>query len=269
MEQITPFSLWRAFKSWVNTQQGGFTPPQSIFMEMANTASLQLWKKWTAQAEKSQEIKDNLLPFLVSKNIITTQSNSFYATFVPPQNYGRFATAKILLTKDNTTVPDIEIDKGKCCKGNKQNIKFVPESDKQDTAEDYYNNTREAAIEMIDNQKWSAMLEHLTKFPTFEKPKITQIDSKFKVAPREVSVVVLNYYTEPIDAVFGYTPVAGNVQTGSGGAIAFNPNTSVNFQWSKQVKPDLLEELKLVYIGYTRDGLFAQIANAQKTNAAP
>lgn len=267
MTRITPFQLWRAFKSWVNTQQGGFTPPQSIFMEMANTASLELWKKWTAQAEKSQEIKDYLLPFLVSKNIITTASNSFYATFDFPADYGRFATAKILLTKDNNTVPSQEVDKGKCCKGNKQNVKFVPIQQPELTPDDYFNNTIEAAIQIVDNQKWSGMLEHLTKFPTFQKPKMTQLNGKGKVAPRQVSVVVLDYYTEPINAVFGYTPVAGNVLTGSGGAITYNPATSVNFQWSKQVLPDLLNELKAIYFTYIRDGLGAQISNSQKKTA--
>lgn len=262
MTQITPYQLWLDFKTWVNTQQGGFMPPQSIFIRAANIASLELWKRWTKEAEKSQEIKDNLQPFLVSKNIITTQANSYYSTFLPPENYGRFATAKILLTKgEKKTVPDIQVDKGKCCKGTKINVTFKPESD---LAEDYYNNTIEADVTIIDNQKWSAVLKHLTKFPTFENPKMTQINKGFKIAPREVSVVVLNYYTEPIDAVFGYKPVVGNIQTGSGGAIVYDPLTSVKFQWGKQVKPDLLEELKKVYIGFTRSTEFQQISASQK-----
>lgn len=263
MTQITPFELWLDFKSWVNTQQGGFMPPQSVFIRAANIASMELWKKWTRMAEKSQEIKDNLFPFLVSKNIITTKSNSFYGTFEPPKNYGRYATAKILLTKKNETVPSIEIDKGKCCKGQKVNVKFVPITDGSEK-EDYFNNTTESDVDIVDNQKWSAMLKHLTKKPTFEKPKMTQLNGVFKVAPRDVSVVVLNYYIEPVDAVFGYKPNPGNVQTGSGGAIVYDKNTSVNFQWTKQAKPDLLEMLKEVYIGFTRDGQFQGINSAQK-----
>lgn len=265
MTQITPFELWQDFRTWVNTQQGGFMPPQSVFIRVANIASLELWKRWTREAEKSQEVKDYLLPFLISKNIITTQSNSFYSTFLPPPNYGRFATAKILLVKDNEdkkiTVPSKEVDGGKCCKGNKANVRLKIERELPDN---YYDKTVEASIQIVDNQKWSGMLEHLTKFPTFEKPKMTQINGIFKVAPQDVSVVVLNYYTEPEDAVFGYKPVAGNLQTGSGGAITYDPNTSKNFQWSKQVKPDLLEEIKKVYLLYTRDSLGTQISSAQK-----
>lgn len=263
MTTISPFELWQDFKAWVNTQQGGFMPPQSIFIRDANIASLELWKMWTRQAEKSQEIKDNLLPFLVSKNIITTQSNSFYATFVPPANYGRYATAKILLTDEDKTIPSIGIDKGKCCQGKKINVPFKPYTD-SNSKENYFDNTKESEIQIVDNQKWSAMLNHLTKFPTFEKPKMTQLNNGFKVAPREVSVVVLDYYTEPTDAVFGYKSVAGNVLTGSGGAIVYDPTTSKNFQWGRQVKPDLLKMLKDMYTIFTRDGQLAQINQSQK-----
>jgi len=261
MTRIDPFELWNDFRSWVNTQQGGFMPPQNIFMRVANVASLELWKEWTAIAEKSQEIKDNLFPFLVSKNIITTQSNSFYSIAVPPKNYGRFATAKILLTKENKCIPDQQVDGGKCQQGNLTNIKFKSDTE---LTEEYYNNTVEAEVQMVDNQKWSAMLQHLTKYPTFEKPKCTQINNVIKVAPRQVSVIVLDYYVEPIDAVFAYTPTPGNPQTGSGGSINYDAVNSVPFQWTKTVKSDLLEMIKKIYIQYTRDPLFAQISNSQK-----
>jgi hypothetical protein len=117
---------------------------------------------------------------------------------------------------------------------------------------------------LIDNQRWSAVLQHLRKKPTFEKPKMTEINGGFQIAPREVGVVVLNYYTEPKDAVFAYTQAPGNLQTGSGGAIVYDQNNSVPFQWSKNVKVDLLEAIKDTYIAFTRDGLFQQINSAQK-----
>lgn len=264
MTRIDPFDLWNDFKSWVNTQQGGFMPPQGVFTRVANVSSLELWKKLTGVAEKSQEIKDMLLPFLVSKNVLTQPANSYYTIAQPPVNYGRFATAKILLTKDKKTIPDPSVDNGKCCKGNIVNIQIKTDAE---LAQDYYDNTVEAEIQMVDNQKWSAMLQHKTKSPTFEKPKMTQVNGSFKVAPREVSVVVFNYYTEPVDAVFAYTPTPGNPQTGSGGSINYDPNASTQFQWTKIAKTELLEMIKQVYIGYTRDGLFKQIDSAVKAKA--
>lgn len=262
MTTLSPYELWLDFKAWVNTQQGGFMPPQSIFIRVANLASTKLWEKWVRDAEKSQEIRDNLLPFLVSKNVKTVRSNSYYNTATPPPDYGRYASCKILVAKENVTVPAQDVDKGKCYNANGKLTKF--ESD-QDLAENYYENVSEREVTLVDNQRWSAALQHLTKKPTFDNPKITQINHCFKVAPKEVGVIVLNYYIEPVDAVFGYTAVPGNLQTGSGGAIVYDPKKSKDFQWDNTVKNDLLEMIKEVYIGFTRDGLYQQINAQQKS----
>lgn len=254
---IDLFDLYNDFNAYVNTFQGGFFPPQSIFTRVLNIAQKELWNKWTRQAEKSQEIKDNLFPFLVPLNVITKQSNSYYATLEQPNNYGRFASAKILLVKDTTQcVPDKSVNSGKCFNG-----KFKSDID---LANDYYDNVREGEIEMVDNQRWSAVLEHLTKYPTFERPKMTQINNGFKVAPREVSVVVLNYYTAPAPAFFAYTVAPGNLQTGAGNQIIYNKDLSKQVQWNVTVKPFLLEIMKDLYASYTRDVQFQNINSNQK-----
>lgn len=252
---IDSFELYNDFRTWVNTQQGGFFSPQSIFIRVANVASIKLWNKWTKIAEKSQEIKDNLSPFLVSKNIIAKESTSVYRIVELPEFYGRFATAKILIN-GTQTVPSKDVEEGKCCNGEWK-------SDSE-LAEDYYKNTKEAAIQMVDNQRWSACLEHLTKYPTFEKPKMTQINNQYKVAPREVSVVIVDYYRRPKDATFVYTLATPNLNTGAGGQIIYNKTASIPFEWSQTVKNEFLDIIKDVFIGYTRDGVFQQISSAQK-----
>lgn len=252
---IDSFELYNDFRTWVNTQQGGFFSPQSIFIKVANIASLKLWNKWTAVAEKSQEIKDNLFPFLIGQNIIVDKRNSFYGIFSPPADYGRFATAKILVAEGDKTVPDKNVNDGKCING---------QFDTEQLAEDYYNSVIESEVQMIDNQRWSACLEHLTKFPTYAKPKMTQVNSSFKVAPRDVGVIVLNYYKKPKEATFIYTQAPGSLNTGAGGQIIYNQSASEPFEWPSTVKNDLLDIIKDVYIGYTRDGGFEQINQSQK-----
>lgn len=242
---IDPYDLYTDFKAWVNTQQGGFFPPQSVFTKVLNIANFRLWNKWTAQAEKSQEIKDNLFPFLVSKNVTTKNANSYYCIAPQPENYGRFASAKILLNGENKCVDD----------------KRIGAKTDEELAQDYYDNVTESEVEMIDNQRWASLLKHLTKKPTFENPKITQINNEFKVAPKEVSVIVFNYYTIPKPAVFVYTVPPGNLQTGAGGQIVYNANASQSLQWPITVKEYLLETMKKVYIQYTRDMVFAKIEN--------
>lgn len=264
---IDTFDLYNDFKASVNTQQGGFFSPQVEFIKAANLASIMKWENDTRQAEKSQEIKDNLLPFLVSKNLQTTVSSSYFTVATPPDNYARFASAKILLVKEkNICIPSKDIDAGYCLNGKTKNDKekYVVFKSDEELAKDYYENVTENEVEMIENQRWSAAINHLRKKPTFEKPKLTQINGGFKIAPRDIGVIILNYYTKPIEATLVYTVNPANLQTGSGGGIIYNKAASVPLQWNITVKNDLLKIIKEIYIGFTRDGLYQQITSSQK-----
>jgi hypothetical protein len=125
-------------------------------------------------------------------------------------------------------------------------------------------NIKEFKVQMIDNQRWSAYCEHLTKGPTLEKPGITQINDYFRVAPRKVSVVVIDYYVEPKEATFKYTLTPGNVQTGSGDMIIYDANASQKLEWPEQVRQEIMEELKSWYIERTKDQIFSVISAQQK-----
>lgn len=247
----------------MNTSQNGFWRPETDFEVNANVASTLLWNRKIDIAEREQREIDDLRTFLISKNIIVKNQNSFYGTIdVPaaPQNpeYGRWASARILLAGD-MCVPCKDVDEGKCINGN-----FESE---QELADNYYNTVCQAQIEKIDNQRWPSVLKHLTKKPTLKNPKITQINNQFQVAPRQVSVVVLNYYVKPKYATFKYTTTTPNLQNGSGDVIVYNKTASTPLEWPETVKNELLEILKDVYVGFTRDSQFQQINSAQKQTA--
>lgn len=242
---IDIYDLYQDFEAAYNTFQGGFFPPQSVFLRAVNNINQDLWIRWTREAEKSQEAKDNLFPFLKSENVICQQQPSYYSVVAPPKDYGRLSTANILVTKDNKTVPKKEVNGGKCCNG-----EFKQD---EDLSKDYYDNVSEKTVEIIDNKRWASCLEHLTKNPTFDKPKMTQINNGFKVAPREVSVIVLNYYKLPEDATFAYTTVGGNLATGSGGQIIYNKAASNPLLWNTSMKPEFLIELGVRFSLYTRE----------------
>src|ERR1700749_4004720 len=86
---IDVYDLYQSFCSTYNLYLGGWFRPNTDFLQKCNDISKELWVKWTGEAEKSQEAKDNLLPFLVSKNMIVS-NKGVYGTFQPPKNYGRF-----------------------------------------------------------------------------------------------------------------------------------------------------------------------------------
>lgn len=252
---IDLFDLWQDFNAQTNTSQNGWWRPESDFVRRVNNASLELWNRLTDLAEREQRIIDELRPFLKSKNIIVKSQNSFYGVVTPPDDYGRFATARIILA-GKMCVPCQDVDEGKCINGDWES--------EQELADDYYNKTCQAQIEKIDNQRWPSVLQHLTRRPTLEKPKITQINSVFNVAPREVSVVVFNYYTKPKDGTFVYTTSTPNLKNGSGDVIIYNKKASTPLEWPETVKNDLLDILEKDYIKYTRDQSYNQINNSQK-----
>lgn len=250
---IDPYSLYLSFQSYVNTFNGGWFRPQTDFIRRANDISKELWVKWTNMAEKSQEAKDNLLPFLRSKNMIVSADGP-YGKFMPPKDYGRFATARVIVAGD-TCYPDKNIDQGKCDNG---------EYTQEEMTEEYFDRVKQFTVEMIDDGKWGAVNEHLTKGPKLNNPKIRQIDGGFEVSPRKVSVIVLDYYVEPKEATFVYTRTPGNVQTGAGDQLIYDEKNSHKFEWPATVRNEFIIRLGESYGLFTRDQFVSQVAQQQK-----
>jgi hypothetical protein len=264
---IDPFDLYNDFKALVNTFQGGFYQPQTTFIRSANNINQELWVKYTNESEKSQEARDNLLWALRSNNIIVSAENSFYGKLAPPSDYGRFASAKILWEKVEEKVvcrPSISVNKGKCIIGKKTKNGVVIDTydttiTQAEMTEAYFDKLVESDVQLIDEQRWSACLKHETKFPTIENPKMRQIDKGWNVAPRQVSMVILNYYIKAVDAIFSYTTTPGNIQTGSGDEIVYNKDKSTPFPWPDDVKNEFLWRLGERFSYFTREQFLAQV----------
>jgi hypothetical protein len=251
---IDLFDLYQSFKGIVNTFQGGWYRPQTDFTQACNDISKNLWIKWTREAEKSTEAKDNLMPFLRSKNMIVNTAG-VYGTFDPPKDYGRYATARIIVYNDSC-FPDKEIEQGTCENGEFKSA--------EDIKEEYYDNIQQWPVELIDDQKWGSVNEHKTKKPNLQNPKMRQVDKKFQVTPRKVSVIVLDYYTEPSIATFTYTKAPGDIQTGSGDQIIYDKSNSKPLEWPSTVRNEFLAQLGERYGAFTRDQFIAQFSTQQK-----
>jgi hypothetical protein len=253
---IDLFDLYESFQSVVNTFMGGWFRPQTDFTKRVNDISKELWVKWTREAEKSQEAKDNLFQFLRSKNIIVSVSGP-YGRFLPPKDYGRFAAARIIVYGNNT-YPDKAVDNGVC--------EEIEGKTQDQITDEYFDKVSQYDVEMIDDKKWGAVNAHLTKKPSLEKPKIRQIDAGFEVSPRKVSVIVLDYYVEPKEATFLYTITPGNVQTGAGDSIVYD-TSSQKLEWPATVRSEFLIRLGEAYGLFTRDQFVAGVSQQQKQTA--
>lgn len=250
---IDLFSLWQDFQSEVNTSENGWFTVHD-FVRYTNSTSIKLWNKWTAKAEKSQEEKDKLFPFLKSKNLPVNTTSTYYGIAAKPKDYGRLASARIVVHKEKETIPCQAIDNG-VCDGFKT---------KEEITDEYYDNIREYPVTLIDDQRWGPFCQHLTKGPTLQRPGMTQVNDQFKVAPRKVSVIAIDYYIEPTPATYDFTLATGNPQTGSGDQIIYNAATSIPLQWPAQMTKEFLDELKSGFIQYTRDQNFSSISAQQK-----
>lgn len=253
---IDSFDLWLSFQSSVNTFQGGWFRPQTDFIQACNDLSKELWVKKTREAEKSQEAKDDLFPFLKSKNYIVSNSG-VYGKFKPDEDYGRFAAARVIVSGINC-FPSLSINEGKCSNGD-----FKTEID---LTEEFYDTVKQYDVELIDDNKWGSVNKHKTKGPTLLNPKMRQIDGGFQVAPRLVSVIVLDYYREPKGATFKYRNAPGNVQTGAGDQIIYDKDNSQPLEWPFNMRDEFLIGLGKRYGVFTRDQFVTQV-NMQKQTA--
>jgi len=252
---LSLLQIWNSFQGYVNTFQGGWYRPNTDFQPAVNDISKQLWEDWTAQAEKSQEIKDHLAPFLKSKNSIVSSQTSTYGVLKYPDDYGRFSSARIILHNEKC-VPCPDVDNGECEGFQTQ----------EEVTDQYFDNLTQVIVELVDNQKWAGCLNHLTKKPTLEKPKMTQYQSGWNVAPRKVSVIALDYYVRPKEGTFVYTVAPGDTNTGAGDYLIYNENLSVKLEWPETVLNEFVVRLGERFGLFTRDQFVTAVASQQKQN---
>lgn len=250
MEKLDVFDLWTAFNGLVNSTQGGFYPPVTVFMSAVNTISKQMWDEKNDMAENNQDLEDDLFPFIATKNcVVVNKSNSTFGYFDYPSDYGAYSAARMIMYKG-------EVVEGKEECGNVA----TDDETKYELIEKYLDSVTEVNVIKISNSKWASCLSSTTKAPTLEKPKILQTSTGIKVCPRKIGVIVLDYYTQPVEAVFAYDTTPGNLQTGSGDQIIYNKEKSTQLQWSSTLIDDFLWRLAERFGITTKDTFLTQYA---------
>lgn len=226
--------LYNAVNGEVNTSQSGFVQP-NLFDLMCWKVSMKLFKKKCREAERSQEITDDIALFLKSVNIMVTVPNgSNYGRISYPANYGYFMSARIYVDDKAATCPcpNSESDDTICGKwGDKNAQSNIVLS--------------EVPMGKIDNSRWSGILDHSRLKPTLESPKMTQYADGFKVAPKQVSIMTLDYYRLPVRSKWNYIAVGDYFQ--------FTPIGSVDLDWTADMFGEFVDSLKILYMLCLRD----------------
>ena len=247
---ITLFSLYEKFCGAYNTQQGGHVRPNRNFVDWVNDTSIELFEEYVAVAEKNQMIADYLKPFLVSVNVIVNpKPGSMHDEITLPKDYEHYSSARVFYDGNNKGCID-DISKP-CIDGVTAEICESPFFDVDDQVILSKNSSGlcEVSITKIDNQRWGSICSHKTQGPTLVNPKITQYDQGLKIAPKNLGIIVLDYYRKPIDGTFLFTITnPGAIDE----YIQFDPS-SKPIEWSSVLINEFLNRMGKKYGKYVRE----------------
>jgi hypothetical protein len=247
---IDLFVLWEKFTSGVNTHQGGHARPHREFTSWVNDISKEIFEeKFKNGWQKSQKITDDIgQPFLKSEPLPLTAGSVTYDLLAYPSDYGHFSSCRIFHKEGSNAGEKVECSK----------------RDSPDVAEEHYyenqdENLCEKTIDLIDNRRWGALCEHKTKKPSFEKPYMTQTNGGFKISPKGVGYVVLDYLRLPKEATFSYT-------VGPDDQIIYNQAGSQPLEWSELLIPEFLARLSTKYGKRIRNEFVYQAGSKEKAD---
>lgn len=256
---ISPFLLWQTLITEVNVSQNGQIPP-TTFQNWTNDIQNDLFRDRFSDYEISQQNSDEIKrPFLKTvSRTVTVASGATYGVIAYPADYEYFSSAKILRQKDDQKcnnmepLPDIDGD-GKC-------VKFVDPDYAAMAVKFASANLITKNVQLVDNDRWEGYLDHDTKCPTYDSPKMTQFNGGFKVAPAGVQLMLLDYLVTPTSCVFAYTISADDI-------LIYDAAGSTNLQWSPILIPEFIARLKKKYAVYIQSGEIFQMAENERKTA--
>lgn len=86
-----------------------------------------------------------------------------------------------------------------------------------------YYNGKERPVELVENKAWGEVIASELMPPTKIFPKYTEFAGEYRFLPRDIGIVMLDYWREPIKPIWNYTIVNNKeVYTSTG---------SVDFEW--------------------------------------
>lgn len=255
MTVIDVFQTWQNLMTLVNVQQGGQIPP-TVFNNWFNEVSDWYFKKLAEKYATDQILSDFLGPFTKYVNaIVAPQPGGYFGIAAYPPDYEFFLNATVLYQKEENTCffnkkfPIIDGD-GK--------YKQYDDPDITQLRIAYAGaNVLESQINKVDLDKWASCLNHATKAPSLQAPKLLQFNQGFKVAPKFVQNMVLYYLKTPVKSVFAFT-------VGTGDIVVYNASGSTQLEWSEQVMPIFLAELQKKYAAYVNDSQMYQMGDNDK-----
>lgn len=251
---ISLFDLWEEFIGTVNTHQGGHVKPNRNFVMWVNSISKDLFKEKCEDYQKSQILSDDITIFLKTVNInVPLVPNQMWDLIKTPPDYEFFADARVYRrgAGDNAkacgcivydTIDGKTGDKGQC-------TDYIDEDELAAMQAQQDANLCEVGINKVPTNRWQAICEHRNLKPTVNNPKCTQFDKGFKIAPKGIGVIILDYFRAPAKATFDYTILNPGLENEY---IQFAA-TSLPLEWKSTMVPEFIAQLQKKYGRFVRE----------------
>ncbi len=256
---ITAFTLWENLIGEVNTHQGGHIKPNRNFIQWVNTISKDIFNDLYAEYEKTRIMSNMLTPFLRTKNVIVTPvPNQMWDVVVKPADYNYFASAR-RLTRDGKSCgcSIYETIDGRTGKESECDL-YLDEDDLKALQDQADANLCEVVIDKIKNNQWAAVCGHRTLGPTIKNPKCTDFEGGLKLAPKNMGVIIWDYFRKPLEATFLYTIINPGAEDEY---IQFN-TASQALEWDDKMIPEFIARLKDKYGVFVREPQISQDGKA-------
>lgn len=252
---ISLFDLWEELAGTVNTHQGGHIKPNRNFTKWANTISLDIFKDMVEDYQRSQVMSDELTIFLSTVNVIVPRVPAQKWDIIKlPDTYKFFASAKVVRRAGDNgaaccdTCDTIDGATGDC-------KKYIDPDEIALEAQAADDNLTEWPIEKVPTNRWAGVCNHVNLPPTLINAKITQYDQGFKLAPKGLGIIVMDYFRTPRPATFAFTilnPGAENEY------IQYDAVTSLPLEWGDTMIPEFLARLQKKYGRFVREQVIEQ-----------
>lgn len=263
MALMDNYDLYLRLLADINSNQAGHVKPYGNFIKWLSEINLELFKeKFGQDYEKNQVTMDSLtLTFLKTGNVtLVPQAGQPYDVAAFPVDYGYFSSGRIMIRNVNgkpigcpCADTDVKTYDGKT---GKEVVDPLPIAEKSSHYKDpdtlaleqrkQESEIEEYPVTKVTNNKWASAITHEFLGPTLDQPIMTQYSGGFKVAPKGVGILILDYLKNPTTPTFVYT-LDGNDQ------IVYNASASIQLQWPETMMGEFIKRLAKRFAKYVKD----------------
>lgn len=119
----------------------------------------------------------------------------------------------------------------------------------------------ERQVDLVENKAWGKVQASKLIHPTRLFPKYTEFSGEYRFLPKNIGIVMLDYWKEPIKPVWGST-IVNNQEV-------YDPATSVDFEWPAfALNTVMANYLSLIGVNLQAKDLqqFAEVFKQQNNN---